>query len=633
MLIHAFIPAAGLGERLRPLTNSLPKPLFPILGRPVIQLAYEKISLLEPERIAINTHHLSESISAWATSLRDSRIRLFPEDPILGTGGGLKNVEQYLAAADVLVHNADILTDIDLARLVDAHKASGNIATLAVHDYAKFNTVWVDASGSFVKVGAATPAGHGLCKMAFTGIAVYKPEFFRFLPEGVSSVVDAWHAACAAGRRIGTFDASGCMWNDIGTAGAYAEAVRTALASTGEQVFVHPSIDCSLIDAEGLAVIEKGSLFKGRALVRNSIILPGACIEENALVEDRIVAAAGSSPLELPAAEVPDSPLAREHFEKNEIHALLIGTGGSDRRYYRLTSRDSTCVLMTCLPDDPDFPRQIAFTRFFHEHAFPVAALLGVDHEQGHALFEDLGDTSLYSWLRCGKESDRIERMYELVLSTLATLHTVLTERVAECPGLTERRFDHDLFRWETDYFLEHYLSAACELSALDRQNLVKEFDELADFAGIGPQTIVHRDFQSQNIQITDGQPRIIDFQGARLGPPAYDLASILWDPYHRLDDAMRSRLLEYYFAEAASRSGGRFEEQGFRRSLIFCRLQRHMQALGAYAFLAKVKGKRYFLKHVPAALEYLREEALLAGDSFPTLARLLQQDLRLEGP
>jgi hypothetical protein len=120
------------------------------------------------------------------------------------------------------------------------------------------------------------------------------------------------------------------------------------------------------------------------------------------------------------------------------------------------------------------------------------------------------------------------------------------------------------------------------------------------------------------------GGPRIIDYQGARLAPPAYDLASVLWDPYHRLDDGMRERLLAYYLDEINADRASSFDERAFGDSLVACRLQRHMQALGAYGFLSEVKGKKYFLKHVPEALRLLQEDIAGVRREYPALARLI---------
>ena len=120
------------------------------------------------------------------------------------------------------------------------------------------------------------------------------------------------------------------------------------------------------------------------------------------------------------------------------------------------------------------------------------------------------------------------------------------------------------------------------------------------------------------------GIPHVIDYQGARMAPAAYDVASILWDPYYRLDDGVRERLTAYYVGEMAKQSAG-FNEKLFRESLIPCRLQRHMQALGAYGFLSAVKGKKYFLKHIPEALRLLKEETAAVKTEYPTLYELVR--------
>ena len=98
------------------------------------------------------------------------------------------------------------------------------------------------------------------------------------------------------------------------------------------------------------------------------------------------------------------------------------------------------------------------------------------------------------------------------------------------------------------------------------------------------------------------GIPRVIDFQGARMAPGAYDVASMLWDPYYRIADDLRERLVAYY-EEEMKKAEPAFDARQFRELLLLCRLQRHMQALGAYGFLSVVKGKKYFLKHVPESV------------------------------
>ena len=95
--LSAFILSAGLGERLRPITNHIPKPLIPVLGKPVLESVLEKVSALPVDTIGINLHHKKIMIETWIKqSAFSNRAKFFPEDPILGTGGALKNAESIL---------------------------------------------------------------------------------------------------------------------------------------------------------------------------------------------------------------------------------------------------------------------------------------------------------------------------------------------------------------------------------------------------------------------------------------------------------------------------------------------------------------------------------------------------------
>jgi aminoglycoside/choline kinase family phosphotransferase len=279
---------------------------------------------------------------------------------------------------------------------------------------------------------------------------------------------------------------------------------------------------------------------------------------------------------------------------------------------------------MECRPEDPDFERHLAYTRFFAQHTVPVPALLTEDSASKRALFEDLGDTSLYAYLKLPRDHESIESMYRDVLRSLATLHTTATAHVGQCPLLEARVFDYDYLRWETTYFLDRFVTGLRRVAIENRPALDEELHRLAQSVFARPRVIIHRDFQCQNIMVHAGGPRIIDYQGARMAPAAYDIASVLWDPYHRLDDGVRERLLAYYLGEMRADRAAAFDERAFLESLVDCRLQRHMQALGAYGFLSVVKGKKYFLKHVPEALRLLGEDASAARRDYPELARLI---------
>jgi NDP-sugar pyrophosphorylase family protein len=619
--LSAFILAAGLGERLRPITDHIPKPLLPILGKPVIQSVLEKVSALPLSDIGINTHYKKEFIEAWLKqSSFNNSITLFPEDPILGTGGALKNAENLLRDNTFIIHNADIFSDIDLEKLVDFHLSSGNIATLAVHNYPEFNNLVIHDNGYLSEIGTMCslfcPPSSKL--LAFTGIAVYQPEFLQFLPEGNSSVIHAWVKAVSSGQKIGTMNVTGCYWSDIGTPLSYARTVFSELRKNGETVYIHPSIDCCKgIELNGYIVVENNSnppapFFNKKGndardiSLRNCIILPDANFSSAHSFENCILGSGFKIDLK-------ESVMLGGDTRGDDIP---IGTGGSDRQYYRVRKNKGSVVRMQCREDGPDFQRQLEYTRFFRKYSIPVPDLIDVDSEKMSASFEDLGDISLYSWLKCPRNTGEIEGIYRKVLDSLVLFHTTATRHISECPLLQQRVFDYDHLRWETRYFLEKFVGGVKNIQAKNSTAIEEELHRLAVTADSFTKAILHRDFQSQNIMIMNGgTPRIIDYQGARIGPPAYDVASILWDPYYRLTDEVRDKLLEYYLQQI---------NLPLSHTLLPCRLQRHMQALGAYGYLSMVKGKKYFLKHIPEAVRLLKEESALTKDEYPELYRLV---------
>jgi NDP-sugar pyrophosphorylase family protein/aminoglycoside/choline kinase family phosphotransferase len=620
--LNIMILAAGLGERLRPITDHIPKPLVPVLGTTVLQHVLNSLSSVPYDRIGINLHHKREVMEKWISrcSLKE-RIVMFPEQSITGTGGALKNAESFLNRGTFLVHNADILSDIDLAALIGHHRSFNNLVTLAVHDFPQFNSVVIDENG-FLK-GIGSPAVERN-KKAFTGIAVYDPAFLEFLPQGKSSVVDGWMKAVGAGKRIGTCDVTGSYWSDIGTPASYADAVFTKMRDDGESLHIHPTItNCNDLGIKGHVVVEEGASFNSVVTLRNCIVLPGAIIEKNNL------------PLKTGGSGIIENCIVGHDFtidlSESDIIRIeegrqLIGTGGSDRKYFRVKENDETAVLMQCMQDDIDFERHIHSTSFFHEHAVPVPELKRYDGVKKQAVFEDAGDLSLYSWLKCPRDDRTIEHLYEKVIDGLVRIHSIGSDRAADVSFYRERTFDRAYFRWETDYFMQRFVKGLVKVNIENTGRIDRELKDLAELASSFPRTVVHRDFQSQNIMIVNGGDiRIIDFQGARMGPPAYDVASLLWDPYFRLRDALRNDLLHYY-VDGMTGADGRFDQDAFMKSLLPCRLQRHMQALGAYGFLASEKGKKYFLKFVPEGLRLLKEDTAEAENTYTELRTLVQR-------
>lgn len=223
----AFVLCAGWGQRLQPLTDQIPKPLVPIGGVPLCEFALARIAAAGVERIVINTHRLPGAFT-----------RLFPEYPqpshyagvpvffrheekLLETAGGLKNVEDLLLPGPVLVHNGDILAEMDLASLMAAHAAGGARCTLALRSSGGPLQVGFEAASGRVtdirgELGSAAP------RFLYTGVCVVDPSLLARIPAGEPvSFVAVWLEALRAGEPIGGVVLDGGVWRDIGTVGEY----------------------------------------------------------------------------------------------------------------------------------------------------------------------------------------------------------------------------------------------------------------------------------------------------------------------------------------------------------------------------------------------------------------------------
>ena len=178
--------------------------------------------------------------------------------------------------------------------------------------------------------------------------------------------------------------------------------------------------------------------------------------------------------------------------------------------------------------------------------------------------------------------------------------------------------FNAALYRWEQKYFFQNCLGRYFSVSESKRKELaaLPGLREIEKHLASLPRVLVHRDFQSQNIIMRNGQAYLIDFQGMRPGLAEYDLASFLYDPYVELTEAERTELIAYY-REQQLKNGNTIDGD-FDLKLRLCAMQRLMQALGAYAFLGLVKDHKHFLQYVPNALRSLRTVVAKIDDLEP---------------
>jgi aminoglycoside/choline kinase family phosphotransferase len=298
----------------------------------------------------------------------------------------------------------------------------------------------------------------------------------------------------------------------------------------------------------------------------------------------------------------------RMHFPRLDVAEIKIepiNKGGSDRKFYRIDcSPAQTLILVKYNLEREENRHYVQIAKFLDEHGIRVPKIYFHDPSEGLIWLEDLGKNDLYSYRR---ESWLVRRaFYESALDEIATLHSLPESACIEMREHLPAEFNAALYVWEQSYFFENCLGRYFKIDVLKLASLaaLPALNQIAEELARLPRVLVHRDFQSQNIIIRNGQAYFIDFQGMRPGLAQYDLASLFFDPYVDLSSAEQNELACYYRQKQAEE--GRVINGEFDETLRLCAMQRLMQALGAYSFLGLVKGHRHFLTHVAAAMRSL---------------------------
>lgn len=209
--MQAMILAAGFGTRLLPHTQIRPKPLFPILNKPLLLLTITRLQNLGFDHIVVNCHHLRQQIVAALRGLKGVVVQ--EEEVILGTGGGLRRALCLMRDEPLLVCNGDIYHTVDLLDFYQRHCASGQSVILALHDYPRFNSVRVKDE----KIVGFTSIVDSTC-LAFTGLHVIDPAILSDIVDGqYSCIIDQYRKILEKGVEIACYRTDGCFWTDMGT--------------------------------------------------------------------------------------------------------------------------------------------------------------------------------------------------------------------------------------------------------------------------------------------------------------------------------------------------------------------------------------------------------------------------------
>ena len=558
MVRKAIVLAAGFGTRLRPLTLSRPKPLLPVMGEPMLARILDMLVSWGVEDITVNAHYLADQIEDFVKEYQGDaakgvKISVSREDEILGTGGVLRPLKSWIGDEPFWLVNGDIVVeDLDPEPIEEAFEQSGRFAACWMSEDFGPRTIEADPEGRVCNWRSDDAGFPGT--YTYTGVAILSPEVADYLPpvkkggSGFCSIVDAYEKAMMTDAKfvVGVQEPE-AMWCDAGTCEVYRE-----------------------LNSEPMAP----SLFGDARL--------------NALV-----AALG--------------------WKDDETLAEYLGARGSDRMFYRLVRGFSEDANNTTPPvlgvvyeearKENANARFAAVTRFLAAKGVRVPKILVDLPESSAYATEFVQGGSLED--AANKKGADFMKLYLPVLDLLKRLWTIPVE-AEDLPEL-EPGFGAELFAWERNFFEKECVVGRYGFEAVP-EAAAKELESVAAKLSAEPKVLVHRDFQSANILYSGddtSKPWLIDYQGMRTGPAAYDVASVLFDPYVPMEGTDRKLLVEL----AAKLAPAAPTEE----MVVLAAVQRLCQALGAYCRLSAA-GQPQFEKYISRALSNLHHAAHDAG-------------------
>ncbi len=338
-----------------------------------------------------------------------------------------------------------------------------------------------------------------------------------------------------------------------------------------------------------------------------------------------------------------DCGLITSHDEKKNISEFRfsrLAGDGSSREFYRISLKGRPlCLAVAPGPTSDNKTLEARSTKIIGCHLYdigvPVPMQYSYNEEHGIILFEDLGDTKLHDLVtqvvdtKQGFDVDMVRHWYRQVIDNLVFMQ-VKAAKTFDPDWCWENGCYNSkvMLEKESGYFLRSFYQDV--LSCPIPEGINEEFVEIASVCEEEPPVyFLHRDFQSRNIMIKADKVRFIDFQGGRLGPLQYDIASLLIDPYTSLSQKFQEELLDYYFDCVEQMTG--IEGTQLVKGYNYLCLQRNLQVVGAFSFLSSKRGKVFFSQYIEPSLAMLNDHLTQSCfDEFPILRKTVASSLNM---
>jgi NDP-sugar pyrophosphorylase family protein len=242
--MKAFILAAGVGTRLKPLTDTIPKALVPVAGMPMLEIVIRRLAASGIREILINVHHFADQVRDFVAQNNSFGLDISfsdESDLLLDTGGAIRKASPFFSGESLLVHNVDILTNMDYNALMGAHNASEALATLAVKERPTTRNLLVDRNNKLcgwenpekrIRI-ITTETTKGLRYTAFSGIYILSKEILQYLPDENVFGFMPWIMELAGSHKVMTWDQEDSFWYEAGRLESVEQANRELVFDSG----------------------------------------------------------------------------------------------------------------------------------------------------------------------------------------------------------------------------------------------------------------------------------------------------------------------------------------------------------------------------------------------------------------
>ena len=618
----ALILAAGFGTRMRPWTQSVPKPMLPLWNLPLLLHTIRRLSSTGVREIALNLHWRPEVIRDYLSGMDLGPVRLTfsVEREILGTGGALRPFISFFGEAPFYIVNGDVFSSADPSRLGPLLERDPRAVAAAWLAPAGPRSVEIDREGVVTGFRSDHPGEEGT--WTFAGITLVRPDIFRYFPEEpFCSLITLFQRAMRDGLRVRALTmGEGDYWNDVGTPERYlqvhGDVKQLALAGKagGEAYMREADLNASERESffcvDPAARIMEGCTGRNSVLSGNVTLSPGTELDSSILVDVDIAGAVRNRlyiPLRRGGEPVLEALVDRMGWPVERTALCFLCKRGSGRSFWRLRYGEEEAIGILFSPERPDNLRYDSSILLLRQAGVSVPGLKASLPESHALAIEDLGDCSLLSILQ--ENPGQALEAYRKTAVQIARFHQNVKSLVTGSTQL-EPSFDRGMYEWEHSLFEEQLVIGQLGLKGIPGP-VGEELGRIAERLLHCEQVVIHRDLQSTNVLFREGEAFLIDTQGMRFGAAAYDLASLLYDPYADLSDDLREAVISTYLSRRPGAGS-------VRREILDAALQRLVQALGAFGRLASV-GQPSFINYVEPALKRLHAVAEQAG--YPALA------------